>query len=102
MISIIPENLHERPKRQLPLVYLALFCIVTGCISALWSYRYYDSNSNTVDYLPQILRTINPNYLPNDFYLNNSIGPASPRFYFDELMAGLARLMTLPRAYLSA
>ncbi len=100
MTYIITKYFHNKPKQQLPLVYLALFCIVTGTISALWSYRYYDSNSNTVDYLPQILRTINPNYLPNDFYLNNSTGPASPRFYYDVLMAGLARLMSLPRAYL--
>jgi len=90
---------HSPPsKHRLPLVYLVLFCVIVGVISSLWGYEYFGNNS--VDFLPQILRTTNPGYLSNDFYLNSTSGLSSPRFYFNGLLAWLSGLLSLTRVFL--
>ncbi len=86
------------PKHRLPLVYLVLFCVIVGVISSLWGYQYFGNNS--VDFLPQILRTLNPGYLSNDFLVNSMSGPSSPRFYFNGLVAWLSGLLSLTRVFL--
>ncbi len=85
-------------KQRLPLLYLILFCVIVGGISSLWGYQYFGKNSP--DFLPQILRTANPGYLSNDFYLNSLSGLSNPRLYFDELLAWLSILMPLTQAFL--
>jgi hypothetical protein len=85
-------------KHRLPLLYLVLFCVIVGVISSLWGYQYFGNNSP--DFLPQILRTINPGYLSNDFYLNSTSGLSSPRFYFNGLVAWLSGLLSLTRVFL--
>jgi hypothetical protein len=83
--------------RRLPLGYLALFCLLVGGIASLWGYSYIGGNQ--VEQLPLVMRAIDPTYLANDFFVN-TFGPTSPRYFFAELVALLARVLPLPAVYL--
>ncbi len=83
--------------RRLPSGYLALFCLLVGGVAALWGYSYIGGNQ--VEQLPLVMRAIDPTYLANDFFVN-TFGPTSPRYFFAELIALLARLAPLPAVYL--
>ncbi len=85
-------------KHRLPLSYLVLFCVIVGGISSLWGYQFFGKNSP--NYLPQILRVLNPSYLSNDFLLNSMSSPSSPRLYFNGLVAWLSTLMGLTWVFL--
>ena len=89
-----PTNLHSR---RLPFGYLALFCLLVGGVASLWGYSYIGGNQ--VEQLPLVMRAIDPTYLSNDFFVN-TFGPTSPRYFFAELLALLARLAPLPAVYL--
>ncbi|MGD0004178.1 MAG: DUF6798 domain-containing protein [Anaerolineaceae bacterium] len=91
-------DLSPSSKHRLPQVYLVLFCVIVGLISSLWGYQYFGKNSP--NYLPQILRVLNPGYLSNDFYLNSMSSLSSPRVYFNGLVAWLSALMGLTRVFL--
>ncbi len=83
--------------RRLPFGYLALFCLLVGGVASLWGYSYIGGNQ--VEQLPLVMRAIDPTYLANDFFVN-TFGPTSPRYFFAELIALLARLAPLPAVYL--
>ena len=91
------QNPTTSHPRRLPFGYLALFCLLVGGVASLWGYSYIGGNQ--VEQLPLVMRAIDPTYLANDFFVN-AFGPTSPRYFFAELIALLARLLPLPAVYL--
>ena len=91
------QNPPTSHPRRLPTGYLALFCLLVGGVASLWGYSYVGGNQ--VEQLPLVMRAIDPTYLANDFFVN-TFGPTSPRYYFAELLALLARVLPLPAVYL--
>ncbi len=91
------QNPTTSHSRRLSFGYLALFCLLVGGTASLWGYSYVGGNQ--VEQLPLVMRAIDPTYLANDFFVN-TFGPTSPRYFFAELIALLARLAPLPAVYL--
>jgi hypothetical protein len=54
---------------------------------------------NHISELPIVLRSLDADYLANDFYVNAS-SHFGPRFYFSKLLAGLSQVLPLPWLYL--
>ncbi|MCH2170863.1 hypothetical protein MK489_08765 [Myxococcota bacterium] len=73
-----------------------LLALATGIVTTVVFYRF--GIDNHVAELPMVLRAMDPNFLPQDFYTNASAGPG-PRFRFTQLMAAIASPETLPRVY---
>jgi hypothetical protein len=91
------QNPTTSQPRRLSIGYLALFSLLVGGVASLWGYSYVGGNQ--VEQLPLVMRAIDPTYLANDFFVN-TFGPTSPRYFFAELIAFLARVLPLPAVYL--
>jgi len=82
---------------RLHLALLVLFCILVGLVASVWGYSYVGGNQ--VEQLPLVMRSIDPNFLSNDFFVNG-FDRTSPRFFFAGFLALLAWVIPLPAAYL--
>ena len=60
----------QRPAVLLPLQFLCLWTLLFGARS----FHFNDYANNEVDVLPSALQSTNPDWLPNDWYLNLDIG----------------------------
>jgi hypothetical protein len=85
----------ENSSRKINLYYIILICILFAS-SVIPSYSFYISNHN--EQIPIILRTIDKEYLKNDWFVNQNDG-FSPRFYYSLLMAELSELLGLSMAF---
>jgi hypothetical protein len=72
------------------------FALLLALVSAAIAYRYGVGNQE--EHIPIILRQLDPNYLPRDFYVATSV-EFGPRFYFARFVAAIARPISLPWAF---
>ncbi|HUS80964.1 MAG TPA: DUF6798 domain-containing protein, partial [Armatimonadota bacterium] len=70
------------------------FALVLGTLAALLE-GYHFGGGDQIEQLPLILRALDPSFAPGDFYINASQG-FSPRTYYVQLVAALARVLPLP------
>ncbi len=64
-----------------------------GVMATLANYQF--GGNDQIEQLPIIYRTVDPNYLSNDFFTNNTSG-FSPRFYYSKLISLLSYFIGIP------
>ncbi|MCB9849909.1 MAG: hypothetical protein H6817_04315 [Phycisphaerales bacterium] len=88
----------EQRLADLRLRDFVLFALVLGAASTYFCpYRY--GFVNHIEQLPPILRALDPGLMPGDETVNE-LCKFGPRFYYVQLIAGMAHVMPLPIAYL--
>jgi hypothetical protein len=75
------------------ILFLALLALVATALE----YRF--GLGNQTEALPLVLRALDASLFENDFYVRSS-EPFGPRFYYVWIVAGLAKLLSLPAALL--
>lgn len=76
----------------------AVLATAMGIMSSMFVYHY--GVGNHIEQLPIVMRTIDPSFLPHDFFTNAASVFGGPRFYFAHLIALLTNLGPLHIVYL--
>ena len=74
---------------------------VSVFIGTAYAFRHYAAvgSGNQAEDLPQILRTLDANYLTEDHFVNSSTANFSIRFYYVQMMVGLIRIFGLDQTF---
>lgn len=73
--------------------YFIWVCMFLAVITTLFNYSF--GNNDHIEQLPIIYRTLDPNYLSNDFFVNSNAG-FSPRYYYVEFVAFFGSFLSIP------
>jgi hypothetical protein len=73
--------------------YFIWVCVFLGVVTTLFNYSFGDNDH--IEQLPIIYRTLDPNYLTNDFFVNSTAG-FSPRYYYAQFVAFFGSFLSIP------
>jgi hypothetical protein len=78
-------------------IYFLVVSIFLGVLTTLLHYSF--GNNDHIEQLPIIYRTLDPNYLTNDFFVNSNAG-FSPRYYYAQVVSFFGSFMGIPLFFL--
>jgi hypothetical protein len=81
---------------------VVLFCITAGIVGTFANNYNFGGpdGGDQIEQLVTVLRTIDPQYLPQDFFANANDGYVGPRYYYAHLMAAMAHVLPLSALFL--
>jgi hypothetical protein len=79
------------------ITHIILFSLLAGILVTFQNYEF--GAGNHIEQLPLIFRSANPDYLPNDFFVNSASG-FGPRFYYTALIGFIGRVISIEDVFL--